>query len=91
MSCPSCVIAAGTRWPGDSTVGDSLFWWLVLHAAGLGGLASGGARLRLRFADRGYALAKGIGLLLVGYLVWIGASLKLVADCPPTAWLALLA
>jgi len=51
-------------------------WWLAVELLGL-------AALPLTFAafgnlsDRGYILAKTLGLLLVAYLTWIAASLRL--------------
>ena len=60
-------------------------WWLALEVLGLAAWPLV-RRVFAGFADGGYALTKGIGLLLSGYLVWIGASLRLVANSPPVAW-----
>ena len=67
-----------------------LCWWLVLEAIGLA-VWPLVACVFPRFSDKGYALSKGIGLLLASYLVWIGSSLRLVAHSPPVAWLGLAA
>jgi len=54
-------------------------WWLVVEV--LGWLALPLAwRLLQRLPDRGYAVAKPLGLLVAGYLFWIGGSLGLLAN-----------
>ena len=77
------------RWTTKSTFPTVLTWWLVLELVGLGAWALV-ARAFPGFADRGYAFAKGIGLLVMSYLVWLASSLRLMANSPPVAWLALL-
>ncbi|NLG49341.1 MAG: hypothetical protein GX552_04430, partial [Chloroflexi bacterium] len=67
-----------------------LSWWLVLEVIGLAAWPLA-ARIVPQFHDRGYGLAKGLGLVVVSYLVWIGASLRVAANSPPTAWLAVAA
>jgi uncharacterized membrane protein len=56
-----------------------LVWWLAVQL--IGWLAWPLARrLFSPLADRGYLLSKGLGWLLVGYVVWLGASLRLVPN-----------
>jgi YYY domain-containing protein len=51
-------------------------WWLAAQGFGLAGLPL--ARFLFRaLPDRGYAFAKALGLLLVGYLAWLAAMLGL--------------
>ena len=77
------------RWLAGSTLGMALAWWLVLQLVGLAAWPVA-ATVFSGFADKGYALSKGLGLLLVGYCVWLGSSLRLFMNSPPAAWLALL-
>jgi YYY domain-containing protein len=77
------------RWLAGSTVGLALFWWFVLLVVGWAAWPLA-ARVFPGLADRGYGLAKGLGLLLVGYTVWLGSSLRLLSNSPPVAWGALL-
>lgn len=51
-----------------------IVWWLLLQLFGLAGLPLA-FRLLGRLPDRGYALARPLGLLLSGYILWLGASL----------------
>src|SRR4030042_4309607 len=50
-----------------------LIWWLIIQVLGWITLP-----ISMRFfrwlPDRGYAFAKPLGLLLVSYIVWLGAS-----------------
>ena len=55
----------------------TLVWWVALQAMGLAATPLALALFR-RLPDRGYLLAKPLGLLLVSYPVWLLASLKLV-------------
>ncbi len=67
-----------------------LAWLIAIQAAGL--LAFPLAhRIFSRFPDRGYLLAKPLGLLLVAYLVWLAASLRIAPFSFPTILGALAA
>jgi YYY domain-containing protein len=74
----------------DSAPLAAALWWLTLTVVGLAAwpLAS---HLLPHFRDGGYGLSRGIGLLLVGYFVWMGASLRVVAFTALAAWGAMLA
>ncbi|UCC61991.1 MAG: hypothetical protein JSV36_14540 [Anaerolineae bacterium] len=54
-------------------------WWLALQLIGLAALPLA-FRLLGRLPDRGYAFARPLGLLLTGYLFWLGASLGLLRN-----------
>ena len=60
-----------------------LFWWLAVEMLGLVALP-----LTLlvfhHLADGGYILSKTLGLLVVAYLVWLTASLRLFTNSLPT-------
>ncbi|MFQ6000705.1 MAG: DUF2298 domain-containing protein [Anaerolineae bacterium] len=60
-----------------------LFWWLAVEMLGLAALP-----LTLlvfhHLADGGYILSKTLGLLVVAYLVWLAASLRLFTNSLPT-------
>lgn len=59
------------------------FWWLAVEILGL--LALPLTLLVFQgFADRGYILSKSLGLLVVAYLVWLAASLRLFTNSLPT-------
>ncbi len=51
-----------------------LIWWLLLQLFGLVGLPLA-SRLLGNLPDRGYAFARPLGLLLTGYVLWLGGSL----------------
>jgi YYY domain-containing protein len=51
-----------------------LVWWLILEVVGLAALPLT-LRLFAPLPDRGYAFARPLGLLLLGYILWMGASL----------------
>ena len=58
---------------------DVLTWWLALQGIGL--IAFPLSFLFLgKLTDRGYALAKVLGLLLVGFLLFIGATIGIVTN-----------
>ena len=77
------------RWASESTVGGTLLWWLVLSI--LGWLAwpitfvlFSGLR------DRGYLLSCSVALILVGYLVWLPASVQWLQNGLPLTGAAIL-
>jgi len=72
-----------------TAAGDFLRWWAVLFIlqAAVWPLVHGVFR---RSPDRGLAFARPIGLLLVGFVFWIGAVLGLWPNAASSAWLALL-
>jgi uncharacterized membrane protein len=56
-----------------------LVWWLIIQV--LGWLALPTAMRIFRWLpDRGYTFAKSLGLLLVSYFLWIGASTGLLSN-----------
>jgi YYY domain-containing protein len=65
-----------------------VIWWVAIELLGL-------IAWPLAFAvfpnlrDRGYVLAKSLGLLFVAYLTWLAASLRLLTNSLPTILLAL--
>ncbi len=65
------------RWndlANNSTLAAVLIWWLVVMLIGL--IAWPITFLLFnKLPDRGYGLSKSLGLLLVGYVVWISSSL----------------
>ncbi len=63
------------RYPGLAAVA----WWAVV--AGLGWLAFPLLFVALpRLRDRGYGLARVLGLLLIAYLTWLAASLRVLPN-----------
>lgn len=68
-------------------------WWALVTLAGLAALPLV-VRLLSALPDRGYTLARAVGLLLVGFTFWLLASLGLVPNAPGSvllAWLIVLA
>jgi YYY domain-containing protein len=73
-------------------------WWLVIQLFGLAALPLTW-RLFARLPGRGYPFAKVLGLLLVSYFLWLGASFRLLPNatggilvalfgvCALSAWL----
>jgi len=64
-------------------------WWFVLQVLGLVALPIA-LRLFRHLPDRGYAFAKPLGLLLTGYLLWIGASFGFLSNTRTAMWFAML-
>ncbi|UCC89250.1 MAG: hypothetical protein JSV81_08060 [Anaerolineales bacterium] len=67
-----------------------LVWWLLLQLFGLIGLPLA-FRLLGNLPDRGYAFARPLGLLLTGYLLWLGGSLGFWRNSVGGTLIALLA
>ncbi len=65
-----------------------IFWWLAVVLVGLAAWPVTFVVFR-HLSDRGYILAKSLGLIIVAYLVWISASLRLLRNSLPTIILAL--
>jgi YYY domain-containing protein len=66
-----------------------LSWYLVVQLITLAALPLT-VRLFPNLADRGYAFAKSLGILLVGLILWLGTSYGLLRNETGGAWLALL-
>jgi YYY domain-containing protein len=67
------------RYPGLAAIA----WWVVVGAAGLAAfplLFVGVPQLH----DRGYGLARCLGLLLLAYLTWVAASLRIMPNTRET-------
>ena len=64
-------------------------WWLASSALGVAALPLS-YRLFHRLHDRGYGVARALGLLAGGYLLWLGASLRVVTNNLGGAMLALV-
>ena len=68
-----------------------LSWWLLASLAGAAALPLTFSLLR-NLPDRGYTLARALGLLLTGFIFWLGTSLGLMINTPGSmvlAWLIL--
>jgi len=76
---------------GPATSYPALFWLVVLELAAFA-VTPLALQLFRRLPDRGYLLAKPLGLLLLAYPVWLIVSLKAVHYTQGTiaAWLVLL-
>ncbi|MHB9031583.1 MAG: DUF2298 domain-containing protein [Anaerolineae bacterium] len=76
------TLAAAAPWTG------ALSWYLLLLV--LGWMAwPPVAMIFPNSPDSGYTLAKGLGLLFISYLLWMGASLHLWMNSARSAWLLL--
>ncbi len=64
------------------------FWWLVIFVLGWLAFPVSFGLLRT-FDDRGLFFAKALGILLLGYVVWLAASLRLLPYTQTTIWLAM--
>ncbi len=58
---------------------ETLRWWLVLQVIGVASLPLCFAFFR-RLPDRGYALSKPFGLLLLGYVFWLLNSMRVLPN-----------
>ena len=65
-----------------------LYWLLVIELIGLVAFPLAFALLP-RLTDRGYSVAKPLGLLLLSWFMWVLGSLHLVPTNPYTLWGAL--
>ncbi len=68
---------------------DLLRFWIVLQIFGLIALPLAW-RLFAHLPDRGYTLAKALGLLAAGYLLWLGSTFGLLRNTAGGAVLAML-
>jgi YYY domain-containing protein len=67
----------------------ALSWWFAVEVLGLAALPLAW-RLFRNLPDRGYALAKPLGLLLTSYLLWVAVSLGVLANSRVAIVLCLL-
>jgi uncharacterized membrane protein len=56
-----------------------LIWWLIIFIFGLVGWPLAFSLLRF-LPDRGFALARPLGLLITGYILWLGATFRLLQN-----------
>ena len=64
-------------------------WWLIIQVLGLAAWPLAFRLLRW-LPDRGYTLAKPLGLLLVSYVLWLLASLRILPNTLPGILIAFL-
>ncbi len=79
------------RWntlASNSTPLAVLVWWFAVSLLGWAAWPITFSLFR-SLHDRGYLLARSLGWLLVGYVVWIGASLRVVQFRTPVVFAAL--
>src|SRR5262245_15378837 len=62
-----------------SQVGMVVGWWLTLQLFGLAVLPLT-LRLFKNLPDRGWAFARPVGLISVGYLLWLGGTVGLLSN-----------
>ncbi|MBN1639944.1 MAG: glycosyltransferase family 39 protein [Anaerolineae bacterium] len=87
---PVVADAGWNAWASESTVAATLLWWVVVSA--LGWLAWPLTFVVFRgLRDRGYLLARSVGLLVVGYAIWLPASLRWLANDLPLTIAAIAA
>lgn len=67
-----------------------LLWWLVIQLFALAALPSAWTLLA-RLPGRGYPFAKALGLLLVSFILWLGASFRVLPNAVGGVLAALLA
>ena len=82
----SLPVVRGIGWntlASQNTVAGVLFWWLVLECIGVLALPLTFVVFR-NLGDRGYALSKALGWLLIGLLNWWLASLRILTNALPT-------
>ncbi len=60
-------------------IGSWLAWWLVSSLLGVGAFPIA-YRLLHRLPDRGYGLSRAAGILAAGYLLWLGASVRMLRN-----------
>lgn len=60
-------------------IGTILLWWAIITLFGLAALPAAMFALR-RLPDQGYTLARPLGLLLAAYVLWLGASLRVIQN-----------
>ncbi|RIK26037.1 MAG: hypothetical protein DCC55_40260, partial [Chloroflexi bacterium] len=65
-----------------------LSWYLVIQLISVAALPLA-LRLFANLADHGYAFSKSLGILLVGLVLWLGASYGLLRNETGGVWLAL--
>ncbi|MBN1584242.1 MAG: hypothetical protein JXA89_26270, partial [Anaerolineae bacterium] len=76
------------RWANESTIAATLLWWLAV--ALFGWLVLPIVLLVFRgLRDRGYLLARSIGLIVVGYLVWLPSALHWLKNGLPLTFAAI--
>jgi YYY domain-containing protein len=79
---------AWNRWASESTVGATALWWLVI--ACLGWLAWPLTFTVFRgLHDRGYLLSRSVALIVIGYLIWLPASLHWLRNGPALTYAAI--
>jgi len=66
-----------------------LSWWVIMQMLGLLALPLA-LRLFRHLPERGYAFAKPLGLLLCGYLLWIGATFGFLSNSRSAILFAML-
>jgi len=62
-----------------------LTWWFLIFSLGIVFLPLTFCFFP-KFFDKGYALSKIMGILLVSYLIWLSGSLKILPFTPMSAW-----
>jgi YYY domain-containing protein len=76
------------RWASESTAAAVVLWWLTISA--LGWLAWPLCfTLFVGLRDRGYLLSRMVGLLVVGYLIWLPSSLRWAKNGLPLTYAAI--
>lgn len=80
------------QFPADSIANTMpvLIWWLTILVLGLLAYPFVFSIFRV-LADRGYIFSKTLGILLLGYIAWLLASIHLLAFSQLSVWLVVVA